>query len=57
MGAGRRGDRTVAVLTWLFFLSGAAGLIYESIWARYLGLFAGHDAYGQIIVLIIFLGG
>ncbi len=57
VGAGRRGDRTVAVLTWLFFLSGAAGLIYESIWARYLGLFAGHDAYGQIIVLIIFLGG
>ena len=56
-GARRHGDRTIAVLTWLFFLSGAAGLIYESIWARYLGLFAGHDAYGQITVLIIFLGG
>src|SRR5688500_12007117 len=38
-------------------LSGAAGLIYESIWTRYLGLFVGHDAYAQIIVLVIFLGG
>jgi spermidine synthase len=41
----------------LFILSGAAGLIYESIWTRYLGLFVGHDAYAQIIVLVIFLGG
>jgi hypothetical protein len=57
VAAKRHGDRTIAVLTWLFFLSGAAGLIYESIWARYLGLFVGHDAYGQITVLIIFLGG
>jgi len=48
-------------MTWLlyavFVLSGAAGLIYESIWTRYLGLFVGHDAYAQIIVLVIFLGG
>src|SRR4029079_2188206 len=41
----------------LFVLSGAAGLIYESIWTRYLGLFVGHDAYAQILVLVIFLGG
>jgi predicted membrane-bound spermidine synthase len=47
----------VAVLCLLFVLSGAAGLIYESIWARYLGLFVGHSAYAQIIVLVIFLGG
>src|SRR3712207_9266397 len=40
-----------------FTLSGAAGLIYESIWSRYLGLFVGHSAYAQIIVLAIFLGG
>ena len=45
------------VLYALFILSGAAGLIYESIWTRYLGLFVGHDAYAQIIVLVIFLGG
>jgi spermidine synthase len=41
----------------VFAVSGAAGLIYESIWSRYLGLFVGHSAYAQIIVLVIFLGG
>ena len=40
-----------------FVLSGAAGLMYESIWTRYLGLFVGHSAYAQVLVLIIFLGG
>ncbi len=45
------------VLTIVFVLSGAAGLIYESIWSRYLGLFVGHSAYAQVIVLVIFLGG
>jgi spermidine synthase len=47
----------IIVLYVAFVLSGAAGLIYESIWTRYLGLFVGHDAYAQIIVLVIFLGG
>ncbi|MBA3659049.1 MAG: spermidine synthase [Gemmatimonadales bacterium] len=47
----------IGALTLLFILSGAAGLMYESIWTRYLGLFVGHDAYAQIIVLVIFLGG
>lgn len=47
----------IRALYFLFLLSGAAGLIYESIWTRYLGLFVGHDAYAQIIVLVIFLGG
>jgi spermidine synthase len=41
----------------LFFLSGAAGLLYETIWAKYLGLFVGHEAYAQVLVLVIFLGG
>ena len=41
----------------VFILSGCAGLIYESIWARYLGLIVGHSAYAQILVLAIFLGG
>src|SRR5215475_3738754 len=45
------------ILCALFVLSGAAGLIYESIWSRYLGLFLGHSAYAQILVLAIFLGG
>ncbi|HEY6072573.1 MAG TPA: hypothetical protein VIV15_04065, partial [Anaerolineales bacterium] len=47
----------IKALYFLFVLSGAAGLIYESIWTRYLGLFVGHDAYAQILVLVIFLGG
>ncbi|MGH7499575.1 MAG: fused MFS/spermidine synthase, partial [Gemmatimonadales bacterium] len=47
----------IRALYLLFVLSGAAGLIYESIWTRYLGLFVGHDAYAQIVVLVIFLGG
>lgn len=45
------------VLAFAFVLSGAAGLIYESIWTRYISLFVGHSAYAQIIVLVIFLGG
>ena len=47
--------RTILYLA--FFLSGVAGLIYESIWSRYLGLFVGHTAYAQVITLTIFLGG
>jgi predicted membrane-bound spermidine synthase len=45
------------LLTLVFILSGAAGLIYESIWSRYLSLFVGHSAYAQVIVLVIYLGG
>src|SRR5436853_4921045 len=49
--------RMTSLLCLIFILSGAAALIYESIWTRYLGLFVGHDAYAQIVVLVIFLGG
>lgn len=41
----------------LFAISGAAGLIYESIWTQYLGLFLGHAAYAQSFVLMLFMGG
>ena len=44
-------------LALLFILSGAAGLIYESVWARYISLLVGHSAYAQVIVLVMFLGG
>src|SRR3954468_10668005 len=44
-------------LALLFILSGAAGLIYESVWGRYISLLVGHSAYAQVIVLVIFLGG
>lgn len=41
----------------IFFLSGFSGLIYESIWSRYLKLFLGTSAYAQMLVIIIFMGG
>ncbi len=41
----------------IFAISGFSGLIYESIWSHYLKLFLGHAAYGQSLVLIIFMGG
>ena len=34
----------------IFVLSGFAGLIYQSIWSHYLGLFLGHAAYAQALV-------
>ncbi|MDH5196116.1 MAG: fused MFS/spermidine synthase [Gemmatimonadota bacterium] len=40
-----------------FVLSGVAGLVYEVLWTRYLGLLVGHSAYAQVIVLAVFLGG
>ena len=47
----------IVVLALLFALSGAAGLFYEAVWSRYLSLFVGHDAYAQVLTLVIFLGG
>jgi spermidine synthase len=41
----------------IFALSGASGLIYQAIWSQYLGLFLGHAAYAQSLVLAIFMGG
>lgn len=41
----------------IFFLSGATGLVYEVLWAKYLGLFLGNTSYAQAIVLATFLGG
>lgn len=45
------------ILYAVFMLSGAAGLMYEMIWSRYLALFLGHSAYAQVLVIAIFLGG
>lgn len=46
-----------AALLMVFILSGFAGLIYQSVWSQYLGLFLGHAAYAQALVLAIFMGG
>ena len=40
-----------------FVLSGFAGLIYQSIWTRYLSLVLGHAAFAQTLVLALFMGG
>ncbi len=40
-----------------FAASGFAGLIYESIWSRYLKLILGHSAYAQSLVIALFMGG
>jgi spermidine synthase len=44
-------------VTGLFFLSGSAGLVYQVLWMRSLGLFFGSDMYGVAIILGTFMGG
>lgn len=41
----------------VFFLSGAAALVEETVWARWLARILGSDAAGAAIVVAIFLGG
>ena len=50
-------SRTGTWLLLIFVLSGFSGLIYQSIWTQYLGLFLGHSSYAQSLVLILFRGG
>jgi spermidine synthase len=45
------------LVTALFFLSGSAGLAYQVLWMRTLGLFFGSDIYGVSIILSSFMGG
>ncbi|MGH9363538.1 MAG: fused MFS/spermidine synthase, partial [Thermoanaerobaculia bacterium] len=40
-----------------FFLSGAAGLIYEVVWAKHLALFIGSTGLSHTIILASFMGG
>lgn len=48
---------TLLAVTVLFFLSGAAGLVYQVLWMRSLGLFLGSDLYALSIILSSFMGG
>jgi spermidine synthase len=41
----------------LFFVSGAAGLAFETLWGRYLSLTLGHTAHAYAAVMAAFLGG
>lgn len=58
MGGGRLPDRIQrSALFGLFFLSGAAALIYQTAWHRLLGLFAGADTIAAALVVGAFLLG
>ena len=58
MAEGDRAPRWLGpAALFVFALSGCSGLIYQSIWSKYLGLYLGHAAYAQSLVLAIFMGG
>ena len=40
-----------------FFISGAAGLIYQVAWVKSLGLIFGHTVYAVTVVLAVFMAG
>lgn len=48
---------TLRLLYLAFVVSGAAGLIYELVWTRYLALLVGHSAYAQVLVIAVYLSG
>ncbi len=50
-----RGATALAIV--LFFVSGAAGLIYEVLWSRMLTLEMGSTAYALATILTVFMGG
>lgn len=51
-----RREINVAILG-CFFLSGAAGLVYQVAWAKALGLIFGHTVYAAAVVLAVFMAG
>jgi predicted membrane-bound spermidine synthase/predicted Zn-dependent protease len=44
-------------LQFCFFASGAAGLVYQVVWTKQLGLLFGYSAYAVATVLAVFMGG
>src|SRR6202171_6666290 len=46
-----------SLLLLCFFLSGAAGLIYQVAWTKSLGLLFGYSAYAIAAVVAVFMGG
>ena len=53
----RATGRGSATLISLFFVSGAASLIYEAVWNRLLVLQMGNTAYALTTILTVFMGG
>ncbi len=56
-GLGAAHPATFLLITAVFLLSGAAGLVYQVLWMRSLGLFFGSDMYGVSIILSTFMAG
>lgn len=46
-----------AIMAACFLASGAAGLIYQVVWSKYLALFLGHSSYAVVAVLVAFMAG
>jgi spermidine synthase len=53
--AGRRSGFVSASIWLCFFLSGAAGLVYEVVWTRMLGLVFGHTVFAVTTLLAAFM--
>src|SRR5438105_1458384 len=53
----KTGRQHFSIVVFCFFISGAAGLIYQLAWMRYLALFLGHTSYAVVAVVTAFMGG
>lgn len=53
----RESMRLRALVCLFFFLSGAAGLVYQVVWSKLLGLVLGNTVYSLTVVLATFMGG
>jgi spermidine synthase len=53
----RRRSRILILIYFIFFLSGAAALIYELLWVRYLSLIFGGSHLAVTTILSVFMGG
>lgn len=53
----KRSGAVLAFVLLLFFASGFAALLYQTIWQRILGFFSGVDVYSVTITVAAFMGG
>jgi len=58
-GSDRRAGRdgATALLCWMFFLSGASALVFETLWFRQAGLALGNSVWASSLVLAAFMFG
>src|SRR5687767_7906508 len=56
-GVRRKGLSTSATISVIFFLSGAAALLFETLWFRLAGLVFGNSVWAASLVLASFMGG